>query len=110
MFCESLQRFDATHVFGRTLLSSVFHVMRKQLMEKFTTEQDKMLPEKRSLVLNHFPKLVLVNVLLGYTQLNVNTSCKKKPMAHVLLVLCSSFVFDNLTVINALISLDFLIC
>ena len=58
VFCESLQRYDATHVFGRTLLSSVFNVMRRQLMEKFTAEQDKMLPEKRSLVLNHFPRSV----------------------------------------------------
>ena len=63
VFCESLQRFDATHVFGRTLLASVFHVMRKQLMEKFTTEQDKMLPEKRSLVLNHFPKLAQYQIV-----------------------------------------------
>lgn len=56
VFCESLQKVDATLIFGRTLLSSVFLVMRRQLMERFTAEQDKMLPEKRNLVITHFPK------------------------------------------------------
>ena len=31
-------------------------------MERFTAEQDKMLPEKRTLVINHFPKCVLLFV------------------------------------------------
>ena len=58
VFCESLQKFDTTHAFGRTLLSSVFLVLRRQLMERFTSEQDKMIPEKRNLILNHFPRWV----------------------------------------------------
>ena len=58
VFCESLQKYDATLIFGRTFLSSVFLTMRRQLMDRFTAEQDKMLPEKRTLVITHFPKLV----------------------------------------------------
>lgn len=60
VFCESLAKLDATLIFGRTFLSSVFLVMRRQLMERFTAEQDKMLPEKRTLVITHFPKCVHV--------------------------------------------------
>ena len=30
--------------------------MRKQLLDKFRAEKDKMLPEKRMLVLTHFPR------------------------------------------------------
>ena len=62
MFCESLHKYDATLIFGRTLLSSVFMVMRHQLLERFTAEQEKMLPEKRTLVITHFPKYVQVSV------------------------------------------------
>ena len=58
VFCESFQKFDTTLIFGRQFLSSVFHVMRQQLMERFTAEQEKMLPEKRTLVIKHFPKYV----------------------------------------------------
>ena len=58
VFCESLQKFETTHVFGRVLLSSVFLVLRRQLMDRFTTEQDKMVPEKRNLILNHFPRYI----------------------------------------------------
>jgi len=56
VFCESLVKMDATLIFGRTFLSSVFLVMRRQLMERFTAEQEKMLPDKRTLVITHFPK------------------------------------------------------
>jgi histone acetyltransferase len=60
VFCESLQKYDATLIFGRTFLSSVFLTMRRQLMERFTAEQDKMLPEKRTLVITHFPKFLSI--------------------------------------------------
>ena len=55
VFCESLLKMDATLIFGRTFLSSVFLVMRRQLMERFTAEQEKMLPDKRTLVITHYP-------------------------------------------------------
>jgi histone acetyltransferase len=58
VFCESLQKFEPTLVFGRTLLNSIFLVLRRQLMDRFTAEQDKMLPEKRNLILNHFPRFL----------------------------------------------------
>ncbi|KAL5496772.1 hypothetical protein EMCRGX_G013130 [Ephydatia muelleri] len=58
VFCESLHKHDATLIFGRSLLCSVFVVMRRQLMERFTAEQEKMLPEKRSMVITHFPRFL----------------------------------------------------
>ena len=58
VFCDSLQKNDPTAVFGRTLLRSVFSVMRRQLLEKFRAEKDKMPPDKRTIVLTHFPRLV----------------------------------------------------
>ena len=58
MFCDSLKKHDPTAVFGRALLRSVFSVMRRQLLEKFRAEKDKMPPDKRTIVLTHFPRLV----------------------------------------------------
>lgn len=53
---DSLPRYETTHVFGRSLLKSIFTVTRRQLLEKFRVEKDKLLPEKRTLILTHFPK------------------------------------------------------
>ena len=58
VFCDSLQKYDPTAVFGRALLRSVFSVMRRQLLEKFRAEKDKMPPDKRTIVLTHFPRFV----------------------------------------------------
>lgn len=58
VFCDSLQKYDPTAVFGRVLLRSVFSVMRRQLMEKFRAERDKMPVDKRAIVLTHFPRFV----------------------------------------------------
>lgn len=57
-FCDSLQRHETTLVFGRTLLKSVFQTMRRQLLDKFRAEKDKMPPEKRTLILTHFPRFL----------------------------------------------------
>ncbi|XP_063308365.1 histone acetyltransferase KAT2B isoform X1 [Pelobates fuscus] len=57
-FCDSLQRYETTQVFGRTLLRSVFTVMRRQLLEQARQEKDKLPPEKRTLILTHFPKFL----------------------------------------------------
>lgn len=53
---DSLPRYETTQVFGRNLLKSIFTVTRRQLLEKFRVEKDKLLPEKRTLILTHFPK------------------------------------------------------
>ena len=57
-FCDSLTHYDTTLIFGRTLLKSVFQTMRKQLMNKFRAEKDKMPAEKKTLVLTHFPRFL----------------------------------------------------
>ncbi|MEE6466057.1 hypothetical protein FKM82_006813 [Ascaphus truei] len=57
-FCDSLHRHETTQVFGRTLLRSVFTVMRRQLLEQARQEKDKLPQEKRTLILTHFPKFL----------------------------------------------------
>ncbi|XP_067868031.1 histone acetyltransferase KAT2B isoform X1 [Heterodontus francisci] len=57
-FCDSLPRHETTQVFGRTLLRSVFTVMRRQLLEKSRQEKDKLPLEKQTLILTHFPKFL----------------------------------------------------
>lgn len=63
VFCDSLPKHDTTAVFGRTLLRSVFSVMRRQLLEKFRAEKDKMPADKRTIVLTHFPRYDLVGFI-----------------------------------------------
>ncbi|KAG0428131.1 hypothetical protein HPB47_024871 [Ixodes persulcatus] len=59
-FCDSLPHSETTMIFGRTLLRSVFQTMRRQLLDKFRAEKDKMPAEKRTLVLTHFPRFLSV--------------------------------------------------
>nr|XP_033816459.1 histone acetyltransferase KAT2A isoform X3 [Geotrypetes seraphini] len=56
--CDSLPRYETTHIFGRSLLKSIFSVTRRQLLEKFRVEKEKLVPEKRTLILTHFPKFL----------------------------------------------------
>jgi ankyrin repeat protein len=53
--CDSLTYFDATLIFGRTFLKSVFQNMTTVLMGKFRADKDKMPDEKKTLVLTNFP-------------------------------------------------------
>uniref|UniRef100_A0A0B7AGV5 histone acetyltransferase n=1 Tax=Arion vulgaris TaxID=1028688 RepID=A0A0B7AGV5_9EUPU len=57
-FCDSLPRYETTLIFGQTLLRSVFQTMRRQLLDKFRAEKDKMPPDKKTLVLTHFPRFL----------------------------------------------------
>ncbi|OWR41628.1 histone acetyltransferase KAT2A like protein [Danaus plexippus plexippus] len=57
-FCDSLPHYETSVVFGRTLLRAVFKSVCKQLMDKCHLERDRMPPEKRVLVLNHFPRFL----------------------------------------------------
>ncbi|EZA59369.1 hypothetical protein DMN91_008483 [Ooceraea biroi] len=57
-FCDSLPHHDTPLVFGKTLLQAVFRPVRRQLMDKCHNERDKIAPEKRVLVLTHFPKFL----------------------------------------------------
>ena len=57
-FCECLTRFDTTLIFGHTFLRSVFQNVRKQLIERFRADKDKMPDEKKTLVLTHFPRFL----------------------------------------------------
>lgn len=57
-FCDSLKHYETTLVFGRMLLAAVFQSVRQQLMDKCQSERDRMPPEKRVLVLTHFPRFL----------------------------------------------------
>ncbi|KAG7304888.1 hypothetical protein JYU34_010283 [Plutella xylostella] len=57
-FCDSLTHFETSLVFGRTLLKAVFKSVCRQLMDKCHSERDRMPPEKRVLVLTHFPRFL----------------------------------------------------
>ncbi|CAB3232174.1 unnamed protein product [Arctia plantaginis] len=57
-FCDSLPHYDTSLVFGRTLLRAVFKSVCRQLMDKCHSERDRMPPEKRVLVLTHFPRFL----------------------------------------------------
>ncbi|KAJ8950083.1 hypothetical protein NQ318_017808 [Aromia moschata] len=54
-FCDSLQHFDTTMIFGRTLLRAMFKYIRKQIMDQFHRERDSMPQERRILLLTNFP-------------------------------------------------------
>ncbi|XP_071519854.1 histone acetyltransferase KAT2A [Panulirus ornatus] len=56
--CDSLPHHETTAIFGRTFLRAVFHTLRKQLLDKFRAEKDKMPAEKKLLLLNHFPRFL----------------------------------------------------
>merc|ERR1719414_2802442 len=70
---------------SRSLLKSVFQTMRKQLLDKFRAEKDKMPPEKRTLVLTHFPRfLSLLEEEIYSTSSPIwDPEFKQNPPAHV---------------------------
>ncbi|XP_040577469.1 histone acetyltransferase KAT2B isoform X2 [Lepeophtheirus salmonis] len=84
-FCDSLPHYDTTLIFGRTLLKSVFKTMRKQLLSKFRLEKDKMPPEKRTLVLTHFPRFLslLEEEVYGADSPIWDPEFKQAPPPHV---------------------------
>lgn len=57
-FCDTLEHFETSLVFGRTLLRAVFKSVCRQLMDKCHGEREKMPLEKRILVLTHFPRFL----------------------------------------------------
>jgi len=84
-FCDSLPHYDTTLIFGRSLLKSVFQTMRKQLLDKFRAEKDKMPPEKRTLVLTHFPRFLSLLEEEIYSNVSPiwDPEFKQNPPAHV---------------------------
>ncbi|KAK7073699.1 Histone acetyltransferase kat2b [Halocaridina rubra] len=56
--CDSLRHHETTVIFGRTFMRAIFHTLRKQLLDKFRSEKDKLPAEKRLLLLNQFPRFL----------------------------------------------------
>ena len=69
----------------RSLLKSVFQTMRKQLLDKFRAEKDKMPAEKRTLVLTHFPRFLslLEEEIYSANSPIWDPEFKQNPPAHV---------------------------
>ena len=87
--CDSLPKYDTTQIFGRTLLKSVFQTMRKQLLDKFKAEKEKMPPEKRTLVLTHFPKYVhvyYIHELVRFLKNELNIYINRKKYSAFLIM------------------------
>ncbi|XP_071579451.1 histone acetyltransferase KAT2A-like isoform X2 [Temnothorax nylanderi] len=57
-FCDSLPKHDTSAVFGKSLLQAVFKSLYRELVNKCHNDRDKITPEKRVLVLTHFPKFL----------------------------------------------------
>ncbi|KAK9754405.1 Acetyltransferase (GNAT) family [Popillia japonica] len=55
VFCDSLRHYDTTVVFGKTLLRAVFKYVKKQIMDQFHQERDRMPLERRVMLLTNFP-------------------------------------------------------
>lgn len=84
-FCDSLPKHELTAIFGRTLIKSIFPTARRQIMEKFEADRDKMPVEKRPLVLEQFPKYVTdwvsgCLVSLSFLQIFVCTEYAKQTL------------------------------
>lgn len=99
-FCDSLPHFDTTLIFGRTFLKSVFQTMRKQLLDKFKAEKDKMPPEKRTLVLTHFPRFLGLLEDEIYSQISPiwDPNFTGKTPAHVLAAVQAQAASDSSSV------------
>ena len=54
-FCDSLKHYDTTMVFGKNLLRAVFEHVRKQIMDQLHQEREKMLIDRRVMILTHLP-------------------------------------------------------
>ncbi|XP_011684827.1 PREDICTED: histone acetyltransferase KAT2A-like isoform X2 [Wasmannia auropunctata] len=57
-FCDSLPNHDTPLVFGKTLLQAVFKPLCRELLNKCHNERDKIVPEKKVILLTHFPKFL----------------------------------------------------
>lgn len=87
-FCNSLTHYETTQIFGRTLLRSVFHVMRKALLDRIRNEKDRMSPEKAAIVTHNFPRFlsILEEEIYSVNSCIWNPDFKLKPPPHSNLV------------------------
>jgi histone acetyltransferase len=53
--CDSLPKYEATSAFGRQFMREIFSIVKKHLIDKFITEQDKIPQPKRDLFAKLLP-------------------------------------------------------
>lgn len=54
-FCDSLQHYDVTEIFGKTLIRAVFKYHKRQILDQFHRDRDSIPVERRKLLLSNFP-------------------------------------------------------
>ncbi|CAL1681482.1 unnamed protein product [Lasius platythorax] len=84
-FCDSLPHHDTPLVFGKTLLQAVFKPLCRELMDKCHNEREKITPEKRVLVLTHFPKFLSMLKVEIYSNNSLmwDPEFKQAPPSHL---------------------------
>ncbi|XP_017778856.1 PREDICTED: histone acetyltransferase KAT2A isoform X2 [Nicrophorus vespilloides] len=84
-FCDSLQYYDTTMVFGKILLRAVFKYVRKQIMDQFHQFRERMPVERRVMILNHFPSFlnVLDNEIYSNNSPIWDPEFKPPPSIHI---------------------------
>ncbi|CAB0005457.1 unnamed protein product [Nesidiocoris tenuis] len=55
-FCDSIRHYDVSNIFGRTMLRSAFKGLKKDLIDKLYTENDRLSSEERAKFLPHLPR------------------------------------------------------
>ncbi|XP_011870976.1 PREDICTED: histone acetyltransferase KAT2A-like [Vollenhovia emeryi] len=88
-FCNSLPHHDTPLVFGKTLLQAVFRPLCRELVNKCHIERDKLTPEKKVIVLTHFPKFLSMLEAEIYSDSSPmwDPEFKQVPPAHLQAVL-----------------------
>ncbi|KAB7507260.1 Histone acetyltransferase KAT2A [Armadillidium nasatum] len=54
--CDTLPHCETSTAFGRNFLKTIYHTLRKHLMDRFRSERDKMSDDKKHFLLHHFPR------------------------------------------------------
>lgn len=57
--CDSLPKYDVAQIFGRQFIKEIFTNVKKQILDKFRMEQEKIQPTKRELYSKLLPGYVL---------------------------------------------------
>ena len=92
-FCDSLKHYDTSQIFGRALLSSIFPVVKRQLLDRVKIDKDKITKDKSLLVSQHFPRFLsmLEEEVFSVNSIIWNKDFRQQPPNFVNLT-SSSFV------------------
>ncbi|XP_046862597.1 histone acetyltransferase KAT2B-like isoform X2 [Xenia sp. Carnegie-2017] len=58
IFCDNFVKYTTSKVFGKSFFQSLLHSLGQQLLSKFTADKEKLPPEKRVVLMTHFPRFL----------------------------------------------------